>query len=116
MGYIVIDGATVTVLPSTARPMAVHDVDECAGRTCVIHSPTDHPMRSFPLHWRGDRGIFERICPHGVGHPDIDQRAYWRSCAEADLTASGEPFDGDDVETMAAGQMVHGCCGRGCCG
>ena len=23
-------------------------------------------------HYRGDRGIMERICPWGVGHPDLD--------------------------------------------
>lgn len=23
-------------------------------------------------HWRDDRSFMERICPHGVGHPDPD--------------------------------------------
>jgi len=30
-------------------------------------------MRSFPQHWRSDRAIMERICPHGIGHPDPDE-------------------------------------------
>jgi hypothetical protein len=30
-------------------------------------------MRSFPQEWRTDRAIMERICPHGVGHPDPDE-------------------------------------------
>lgn len=49
------------------------------GRTCIIHSPTDHHMRGWPLHWRDDRKIFERICEHGIGHPDPDQYDYWDS-------------------------------------
>jgi hypothetical protein len=32
-----------------------------------------HHMRDWPLIWRNDRGIFERKCPHGIGHPDPDQ-------------------------------------------
>lgn len=30
-------------------------------------------MRSFPQLWRTDRGVMERVCPHGVGHPDPDE-------------------------------------------
>jgi hypothetical protein len=29
-------------------------------------------MRRWPQNWRGDRYLIERICPHGVGHPDPD--------------------------------------------
>jgi hypothetical protein len=71
----------------------IHGVDLCVGRPCTIHNPSDHHMRSFPTHWR-DGGIFdikpphmERICPHGVGHPDPDG--------------------------VAKGVDVHGC--DGCC-
>jgi hypothetical protein len=35
-------------------------------------------MRSFELNWRGDRKMFERICPHGIGHPDPDHMAWYR--------------------------------------
>lgn len=70
----------------------VHPDTACAGRACPIHAPTDHHMRSWTLHWRSDRGIFERICPrHGCGHPDPDQGDYWREV--------GEQW-----------QWVHGCC------
>lgn len=72
----------------------VHSPNKCAGHPCVIHNPTMHHMRSWPLHWRSDRGIFERICVHGVGHPDPDQAQYWR-------------------ETNQECQGVHGC--DGCC-
>lgn len=60
------------------RLTGVHSPKACAGRECVIHAPTDHHMRAWELNWRDDRGIFERICPHGIGHPDPDQFAYWR--------------------------------------
>lgn len=52
----------------------VHDPIGCEGRPCVIHHPSDHHMRSWPLHWRDDRYLMERICEHGVGHPDPDDR------------------------------------------
>lgn len=51
----------------------VHEPERCAGQHCVIHNPSDHVMRDFPTHWRDDRKIMERICPHGVGHPDPDE-------------------------------------------
>lgn len=72
----------------------VHPSFTCEGRACVIHHPTDHHMRSWPLLWRNDRGIFERLCRHGIGHPDPDQFAYWESLG-------------------MEGEAVHGC--DGCC-
>lgn len=53
--------------------LGVHPPERCAGQHCVIHNPSDHAMRDFPTHWRNDRKIMERICPHGVGHPDPDE-------------------------------------------
>src|SRR4051812_45703377 len=50
----------------------IHPRQACEGRGCPIHHPSDHSMTGFKLYWRSDRGIFERICPHGVGHPDPD--------------------------------------------
>ena len=41
-------------------------------KPCCIHNPSDHHMKDWPQNWRNDRGIMERICPHGVGHPDPD--------------------------------------------
>lgn len=48
-----------------------HARDECSG-ACCFHNPSNHMMVDWPLHWRGDRGIMERLCEHGVGHPDPD--------------------------------------------
>lgn len=52
--------------------MVVHREADCLVTPCTIHSPSEHHMRGWPLLWRGDRRIFERTCPHGVGHPDPD--------------------------------------------
>lgn len=52
--------------------IVAHSGKTCAGDQCPIHRKTTHRMRSFPQNWRGDRGIMERICPHGIGHPDPD--------------------------------------------
>lgn len=65
---------------------------------CVIHNPSESHMQDWPLNWRDDRGMMERICQHGVGHPDIDQVKFWiRALGWKDAWA----------------QMVHGC--DGCC-
>ena len=76
---------------STARLSEVHGLGSCAGDFCTIHNRSNHNMRSFPQHWRADRGIMERICPHGVGHPDPDS-----------------PWEFDSY------MWIHGC--DGCCG
>ena len=73
----------------------VHSPNNCIGKhPCVIHNPTAHHMRKFKLIWRDDRGLFERICPHGIGHPDPDQYEFWNKV--------GMSYMG-----------VHGC--DGCC-
>lgn len=50
----------------------VHSVDKCAGEVCCVHNPSEHHMRTWPQTWRADKGLMERECPHGVGHPDPD--------------------------------------------
>lgn len=64
---------------SQQRLHNVHNSDRCQGRPCTIHNRTDHHMRAWPQSWKADRGliyyygIMERICPHGIGHPDPDE-------------------------------------------
>jgi hypothetical protein len=72
----------------------LHDPAACEGRACVIHRPSAHHMRAWPLVWRADRQLMERTCPHGIGHPDPDDVAYRRD------TGTPDP-------------AVHGC--DGCC-
>jgi hypothetical protein len=71
----------------------VHPYRFCEREVCVIHNPSRHHMITWPLNWRNDRGIFERICVCGVGHCDPDQFDYWR-------------------RTNQIWQTVHGCCGH----
>jgi hypothetical protein len=60
-------------LENTDRIMYTHDEGTCYGEFCTIHNRSEHSMRSFPQNWRGDSGIMERICAHGIGHPDPDE-------------------------------------------
>jgi len=49
-----------------------HAAFECREENCAVHSPSNHHMRTWPINYRMDRGITERICKHGIGHPDPD--------------------------------------------
>lgn len=55
-------------------------------------------MKDWPTLWRGDRQLMERICPHGIGHPDPDHLAFIAK------------IDGPDE---ARTESIHGC--DGCC-
>lgn len=52
--------------------LRVHDKSKCAHTYCCIHNPSNHHMKNWTQNWRVDRGMMERICPHGIGHPDPD--------------------------------------------
>lgn len=84
-----------TYVDGTGVKLRVHDRKNCAGEYCSIHNPSNHKMKDWPTHWRDDRGIMERICECGVGHPDPDDMAFRRRLGMDD----------------SAG--IHGCCG--CC-
>lgn len=49
----------------------IHGAGSCIG-FCVIHSPISGPWDKWPTHWREDRGIMERLCPHRIGHPALE--------------------------------------------
>jgi len=61
----------------------VHPPEQCAGRPCVMHAPSDHHMREWSTNWRGDTRVMERMCPHGIGHPDPDDVAYQKTIDRA---------------------------------
>lgn len=85
------DDATYTV--GRLKLRNVHQASECQGQSCIIHNPSDHSMRTWALNWRGDRHLWERLCPtHGIGHPDPDDLAWHES--------QGRMY-----------MEVHGCCG-----
>jgi hypothetical protein len=72
--------------------LETHDAEACAGEWCCLHNPSDHPLNRNALCWRGH--VMERICDHGIGHPDPDDLAWRRR--------TNQPVHG-----------VHGC--DGCC-
>jgi len=82
-----------TELEHSSIRLATHLKGTCIGEHCTIHNRSDHPMRSFPQFWRSERGIMERTCTHGIGHPDPD---------EYKLHATGGELE-----------LVHNC--DGCC-
>jgi hypothetical protein len=51
----------------------VHKRGLCVNENCTIHNPSGHSMLHFPQLWRADRKFMERVCPHGIGHPDPDE-------------------------------------------
>lgn len=63
---------TTHTLVGGQRLVGVHPDSACAGEFCCIHNPSDHHMVEWGQNWREDRGLMERICPHGIGHPDPD--------------------------------------------
>lgn len=77
----------------------VHSSSDCEGRGCLVHHPSNHHLRFMPVKMRipGPWDIkplhAERICDHGVGHPDPDDVEFYRQ---------------NFVDIS-----VHGCCG--CC-
>lgn len=56
--------------------LETHDESQCKEQHCCIHNPSNHHMRDWPIKYRANLGIVERICPHGIGHPDPDDIAY----------------------------------------
>lgn len=98
------NNTVATYTTGTGQKLTVHARKDCAVlidnslQGCAIHAPSDHPMKAFPTHWRDDRGIMERICPHGVGHPDPDGIDY------ISITHGKE---------TAQVESIHGC--DGCC-
>ena len=61
----------------------VHSSADCyrgAGTPCVIHNPSRGSifnLEDWPYNWRDDTQVMERLCSHGIGHPDTDQYAFW---------------------------------------
>jgi hypothetical protein len=91
------DGTLVT-LTGGQELTGVHPAALCQGHPCSIHNPSDHHMTGWRQHWRADRALMERVCPHSIGHPDPDHLAF--------IGRAAGPGN-------AAGEAIHGC--DGCC-
>lgn len=98
---------TIMGYTATGEPMILkhHSAKACVP-PCAFHAPSDHPLKDAPLNWRSGlspfdgRRLLERLCEHGVGHPDPDGLAF----ANQNLPKGQEPDTG-----------VHGCCLSRCC-
>jgi len=129
-------------LTGTGQAITVHERNASCADGCAIHSPTAHALRDARTHWRSDRGIMERICEHGVGHPDPDGLAFARSAAAREAYQVLKQMPDEDAQVCSAAvcdndrgrtdghhwrrttarriiatakaQGVHGC--DGCCG
>lgn len=56
--------------------LATHPADRCNGRHCCIHNPSDHALKTAPMHWNDAIRRTERVCQHGQHHPDPDHLSY----------------------------------------
>jgi len=68
------DGRQATLVGGQVL-IGVHLPDERCAKKCPIHNPSNHHMKDWEQNWRPDRRLIERICPHGIGHPDPDDIA-----------------------------------------
>lgn len=97
-GRFIVRGTDSYGWPKGWMALPTHQEKSCLlPEQCVIHHPSDHAMKDWPLYWRADRMLMERICTHGTGHPDPDDIAFKAAVAP------------DLVEHEAD----HGC--DGCC-
>jgi len=78
-------------LENTGIWINCHHPTQCEYEICSLHNRTPHHMRDWRQNWRSDMHLMERICPHGIGHPDPD-----------DHTLMSQPY-----------KEKHGC--DGCC-
>jgi hypothetical protein len=64
------------VLLELGQVIWTHGLGSCLGQWCCIHRPMPGPWSGWPRYWRDERGIMERICPCGVGHPVAEMYEY----------------------------------------
>ncbi len=59
--------------------VTIHPPQRCAGFHCPWHNPSDHHITTWMRVIRTDRNnLMERVCPHGIGHPDPDSLEWLR--------------------------------------
>lgn len=79
----------------TQRFTNIHPISSCEGRPCIVHNPDKDWVANredWPYLLR-ETGLWERMSPSGIGHPDRD--GLWYLENELGLTGWG----------------VHGCDG-----
>lgn len=76
----------------------VHDPAACAEQFCAIHRPSNHPLCKSPRTFT--TGLVQRVCRHGVKHPDPDSIAWLKR---------------SDGWATAELRAKHNCCKSRCC-
>ena len=71
----------------------VHTRGTCKGYFCTIHYNSNHHMVEWPQNWREDIGLMERVCEHGIGHPDPDDPSAFRNSIHGCDGCCARPFD-----------------------
>jgi hypothetical protein len=72
----------------------------CVDDGCAIHCPTAHHMLDWPMVMRSDT-LIERLCNHGLKHPDPDSLRFFRSVGKFEIgehTCDGCCFNGFSYE------------------
>jgi hypothetical protein len=90
---------TETFTTPTGQALEIHAAEVCRG-PCPVHMPTGHHLRCLALHWNVERARFERVCDHGVHHPDPDVIAVVRRDR------------GGEAAGAASMHVCDGCCAR----
>lgn len=72
-------------------------------------------MVGWPIQWRNDKSTAERVCEHGLGHPDPDDVGYHRrqgrdvtvhgcdGCCAASAPVALDWSEGDEVSVLTRG-------------
>lgn len=96
----------------------VHPQSWCSG-SCVVHSPSQHWMREYPLSFDLQKKAFVRTCKHGMDHQDPDERTYWTSQFARSITgAIKKSSSGKKLESLAMEKLSAWACPLcfcGCC-
>ena len=89
-------------------PTNVHPESACTGRPCVLHNPTDHTMRDWPIRWATDTALFERACPHSEWVVDPDQLDYLRQTyVTLRRICCGFTTSGPRVKCLECGDVIR---------
>ena len=62
----------VATLIGGDKIFGVHVPSMCEGEYCCIHNPSNHHMLTWKQVFRPTSRVMERLCSHGIAHPDPD--------------------------------------------
>lgn len=71
----------------------IHNKKNCKGRGCPVHHPSDHEMKKWPMSWNLQVLSMERVCEHGIRHPDPDDYKF-RQDNQIDIPDHAKDCDG----------------------